>query len=576
MGPAWWVGQQAFARDIRLVIFRPIDASIPPMRDEPESIADPTPDRTSDTPLRWSVAALAGGDERVLSQAAAEAQQLARALAARAVAAAPDAEVSEYADRLRTLTRSIWPSDPLEGYGLHSSLGAFLVARVAMGWAPPTDTRLRDEPLDAAGVRDQLVEHGVPAPAVAAIMAEWAGVEDGFTPDPNGLPAAQHAGLAEGTLSIRERADVLCQLAFSPRCLARAAVTITSVTSVRQVLPVLPREDDELGGVYVSAMAAIALGRPDRALALLGLSPQGEAQTALAELARAQWNLERGEPAQLLEDDDIGVVELDSNRPAPAPAAVDDEDDEDDVLEIVEEVVRAGAESDPTVTPAQALPQPPRWTRPDWAPVELDETFVRLWRQGRDRRRATFGHLQSMLGMEGAFSYRALPATPIPPDARTLRRILDERSEPPEPSTAETERIDVTAFIQEQQEKLGLGSCEPVFPVVRAAVRAVAAAAEGDPPTEAAIAAAGDLEWVLRRSRALALAVRGDLDAATEAVQALGKVGAAEVMWTQARMMRFAGRPAAPVEPAAARRAAARIVSDLAVQLGRTVAGTVI
>jgi len=555
------------------VTFREIEASIPPMTELVDDSAPATPDKPSDRPVRWTVGALAAGDDRVASQAADEAQQLARALAANAVASAPDADVGEYADRLRTLTRSIWPDDPLEGFELHSSVGAYLIAKVAMGWAPPTDTTIRDAALDRDGVEAALVEQGVSATQAVSLLGDWSGPEEGFTPERDGLSAALLAGLAAGALSSGERAHSLNQLAYSPRCLARAAMTASSVEAVRKVIPVLPREDDELGSEYVAAMAALALGRPDRALALVGLSPEGTAQVTLAELARAQWNLERGEPAQLGGDPAVPQCELESNRPAPAPQMVAEDDDEEDVVEIVEEVVSGSTPpSDPAMmVPRTALPQPPKWEN-----VELDETFVRLWREGRDRRRATFGHLQCILGLEAPLAHGSLPVTPIPPDAGTLRRILDERSEPAEANTAETERIDVTAFIQEQQEKLGLGSCEPVFPAVRAALRAVVAAAEGDAPTEGAVAAAGDLDWVVRRARAVALGSRGDLTGALDAVSTLGASAAPEALWVRGRALRYAGRPALEAAPSDRRRAAARIVEALAVQLGRTVAGTVI
>ncbi len=531
----------------------------------------PNPE-TAETPVRWTLPSLAGGDPKVTSQAAREAQELAKALAAQSVALAADADAGEYADRLQTLSRTIWPADPLEGFELHSSLGAFLVARVAFGWSPPTPPKLREVALGPDGVVDALVAAGVDRALARSVVADWRGVSEGFAPDGGGLEPALLAGLAERSLAREERDAALSQVSLSPRCLARLATAVVALDGVRRVLPVLPAADEALGPEYVTAIAAMALGRPERALALVGPSPSSATLVALAELAGAQWALQRGEAPTLHDDTELPIVPVEMRSPPARDDDEDGEDDEDGVMEIVEEVV-AGPGSGPEL--GAHLPVAASWRRPGWETVELDDTFLKLWKEGRRQRRAFFGHLGSLLGIRSTAPRSAVPSVAVPPDLRTIRRILDDRSEPPNASTAETERIDITAFIRDQQEKLGLSSTEPLYPTLRASLRAVVAAAEGVAPSADAVTEAGDLAWVIRRARALALAARGDLDA-VRGTLASTELSSPEARWADARRMRFAGREARPAELAEGRRLGAVLISDLAFQLGRTISGAVI
>ena len=141
-------------------------------------------------PVRWTLGALVQGDERVVAQAAVEAKELAKALAAQAVARAPDAAAGEYAERLSTLERGIWPEDPLDGYALHSSLGTYLIARLAPGWTPPTSTHMRNEPFDAASLIDALCGGGLDRSYAKAVVADWPGAPAGYKPSKAGLSAA--------------------------------------------------------------------------------------------------------------------------------------------------------------------------------------------------------------------------------------------------------------------------------------------------------------------------------------------------------------------------------------------------
>src|SRR5262245_6828959 len=91
-------------------------------------------------------------DEAATRQARAEAHELARALAAHSIAVERDAVVEEFAERVKTFEVTLWPFDALAGYKLHSSLGAYLVARVAVGMVPSGSHALRHEPLRREGL----------------------------------------------------------------------------------------------------------------------------------------------------------------------------------------------------------------------------------------------------------------------------------------------------------------------------------------------------------------------------------------------------------------------------------------
>lgn len=127
------------------------------------------------------------------------------------------------------------------------------------------------------------------------------------------------------------------------------------------------------------------------------------------------------------------------------------------------------------------------------------------------------------------------------------------------------------ALLSEQPE----AALVALFPPIRAVLRAVVQAAEGRPPTEVSLGAAGDLEWAMRRAEALALVVRGELEAAERAAQGLPAGASPEARWAGDRLLRFGQRDPEPVSAEEARPMAAALVRDLAHQLGRTLAGTV-
>ncbi|MCK6544324.1 hypothetical protein L6R52_00495, partial [Myxococcota bacterium] len=105
--------------------------------------------RTARAPApRFSWTGLGRGGLDVEAGAKREALELARALAAQTIVLDKDAIADQLPDRARVITETMWPSSPLAGYGLHSSLGAYAVAKVAVGWAPSGIIGLRHEPLD--------------------------------------------------------------------------------------------------------------------------------------------------------------------------------------------------------------------------------------------------------------------------------------------------------------------------------------------------------------------------------------------------------------------------------------------
>ena len=68
--------------------------------------------------------------------------------------------------------------------------------------------------------------------------------------------------------------------------------------------------------------------------------------------------------------------------------------------------------------------------------------------------------------------------------------------------------------------------------------------------------------------------VRGELEVAKAAVDAMPPEAAPERRWAKDRLIRYEGREQVHVTPDEARPAAAALVSDLAMQLARTIAGT--
>lgn len=549
--------------------------------------------RTARAPApRFSWTGLGRGGLDVEAGAKREALELARALAAQTIVLDKDAIADQLPDRARVITETMWPSSPLAGYGLHSSLGAYAVAKVAVGWAPSGIIGLRHEPLDRDKLEAELVGHGVDASAAAAILGDWAGVEPGFTPDPAGLDASRIAGLAEGTLSRVERARALSQVAYSARCLNRVASAAAVLSALREVLPQLAPE--ALGRDYVTGAAAIALGRFERAVELLGPRPTKLPQRALAELASVIAALERGATPEL---EDVGALlvpgvevpptETWSDETGPSDGADDEadasDDEPDDVLEIVEERVeeRTRISGVPTPPPADdGIVRPARWPAPSGdVPAALSDDELEGWTARITGARGLVAEQRGLLGLRLPPLPVTVPSVATPPDERLVglasSGALGASGSSDEDAPRDvTERVPVGLLMSLEPLSLAGSPFDALFPPVRGALRAIVAAAEGKAPSEAAIAAAGDLSTILLRARALALFVRGDFEGAMGAVAQLAPEVAPEGQWAADRLLRSGSRDAVAVPPEDARPAAASLAVDLAHQLGRTIAGT--
>src|SRR5262245_49156432 len=122
---------------------------------------------------RFSWARLAKGGTTENESARLEALELARALAAQTVVLERDAVIEELPDRFRVIAETIWSSTPLQGYQLHSSLGAYAIAKVAWSWAPSGQKGLRHEPLNREGLLEDLLELGVARDRAVAVLGEW-------------------------------------------------------------------------------------------------------------------------------------------------------------------------------------------------------------------------------------------------------------------------------------------------------------------------------------------------------------------------------------------------------------------
>lgn len=530
------------------------------------------------------------------SQAAHEAAEtqarlLARALAAHGIVTERDGAVEELDDRFDAVLETLWPKGrALDGYDLQSSLGAYAIAKVAFDLVPAGRTGLRHEPLDRVGLTHALVEHGADELAAASVLGDWARVSEGFTGDPNGLSPSVVAGLAERTLTRAERRAALDQIAVSPRCLNRLASTLNLIAAVRLLLPMLPPES--AGPDVLIAVVGLALGRPDRIAQLYEGRSRSLRVHALYELAHAQWALLQAQPPELSDDPLAPAPALEARTPAPRSdtevmgppneAPVDaasegegdadsdyEDEDEDDVLEIVEERVDPAA--DPERAASEAAAGPARWFAVD---AEASPGRLEAHRAALAEHRTVVARAGELLGVRPMARPATVPDRPAPPDERLLA-ALDARAQGPSGDEEMTERIAIDPLLHGHELEVEGLPFDPVFPPVRGALRAVVACAEGRVPEREAIAAAGDLAWVLARARALGLLVQGELTEAQAAVAALEAASAPEGRWAADRALRFAGRAPEPVDPREARPVAGALAADLAQVLARTLAGTV-
>ncbi|MBX2811330.1 MAG: hypothetical protein KTR25_05960 [Myxococcales bacterium] len=478
--------------------------------------------------LRWSQ--LRQGDEHALQQAEVEVWEIARALAIESLASDVDAELMELGGRQKHLIRAAWPDKPLEGFHMQSSLGAFVVARVAIAWVPAGQTGLRYAALSPEGIIRALMNQGVDELTAKSVLGGWTGISDGFEGDEEGLDAGTLAGLAERSLTSAERDTALAQIAFSPRDLARLGAALTLSRRVRQLLPVvIPRQ---FGEDITACLALVATQRPERAMALLSSQERSEAQQAVYELAHTLARFIDGADAELEEDRRLPVVPEAADQQSVTLPAADSSSD----LEAYSPPDNEGSmpeedQEEPLATSPSARPELPKW----WLTESDDYTLI--W-DALTKLRAQVPQRQAILG------FTAVPRYPR------------EQLIPPVPGVYTP----------------AMNPAEPFVPVVRIMLRAVVSATKGLVIDETG---AGGCDWVLRRVAALSRLIRGELDLGLSVLQDVGAQEAPELRWLRDRKIRFDGRKAEPLSPEAARRAAATLVLDLARALARTLTGAV-
>src|SRR5688572_8521091 len=81
-------------------------------------------DNSAGRASEWSGLARGGGEAE--ARAKREATELARAFALQTIVVERDASVDELRGRVEAIAETMWPPSPLQGYGLHSSLGAYV------------------------------------------------------------------------------------------------------------------------------------------------------------------------------------------------------------------------------------------------------------------------------------------------------------------------------------------------------------------------------------------------------------------------------------------------------------------
>ena len=486
---------------------------------------------TEPTPLDWR--GLTAAEPEAVAAASSEVEMYVRALAAYGVIIDRDAVPSELEDRQITLRTKLWPPQPLAGYGLHSSLGAYLVTKVAVDLVPTGHLGLRPEHLSPAGLRQALIDQGLSEAAAGSVVGDWPGKPEGFHGDPSGLSLSVLAGLAARTLTREERTEALAQVAASPRDLARLAATTSLLLAVRKVLPLLPIPS--IGSGYDIGLVGLSVGRGDRVATLLQ-RPHDVLEAALYEMGAAMAALGAGEPYTA--DVDVQVV----MPTALAADLLNGEGTADDLGD--------GFHAD--AGPLAAVCR--------WRGSEVEAQDLATWQEGASRWRSTTGTLGLRLP---APPPTAVPL-PLPPEAALIRRSIY-------PHGDASDRID----LEPPPFKWRQDSLDAVVPVVRGAIRLIAAAAEGQAPPPGTLERSGDLAWLIRRASALAAVARGELKSALALTQSLAPGVAPERRWAQDRLRRFTGKTPRPAAPEEARPVAATLIGDLGHQLARTITGTV-
>ncbi|MEE2902204.1 MAG: hypothetical protein VYC39_07720 [Myxococcota bacterium] len=509
---------------------------------------------------------------------------LARAIAAREVVRNRSILADTYEDLVEQVRSQIVDGDPLENYTRESTEGAYLVGRYVLNFIYKNEgEEFLEEPRTRSEVFEILGQSADLAWA-KVLMRDWSELETDETIPTQSLSCATLSGLSELSLSKSEVSSALNQLRVADRSLNQLVILRRTLRDVCAIIDLLPDADEHLGTGYILVMAAMALRAPERALELVQqVPPDADLGSVLRELARCASLLQRGERVDLARDEDLPVLDYElaiaseETNPADADEPLSDlaEDDYDEpIMEIVEQIV---VPDEVRATPSAPLVRPPTWPGANGLAVEVDETTLRLWFEGRATRKGACAVNGSILGLKPKYESRDF--LQIPPSMTVIIEAMEYSSSPPDPSTAETERVDIAAFMASEKERLGLSSIRPLYPVVRTCLRVLAQAPEGEIPNSRMMTLSGDAHGYLARARRLGLLVEGALEKSQEVLGALNLQNDLERRVEIIAKQRYSSvNVLTPsnhfLSKEEARKVCANIVFELCENFGRTVAGT--
>ena len=509
---------------------------------------------------------------------------LARAIAAREVVRNHSLLAETYEDLVERVRARLVDGDPLENYTRESTEGAYLVGRyvlnhtyVEKGEEFRTEPRTPSELLQALGQSDDMAWAKV-------IIKQWSVSDDDEAIEQKSLSCATLSGLSELSLTQSEVSSALNQLRVAERSLNQLVELRQTLRDVCAIIDLLPDASEHLGIGYILVMAAMALRQPERALELIQqVPPDADLGSVLHELARCAASLSRGESVALGTDDDLPALQYESAaRSKPVDSVVTEEstdevvdDDYDEpIMEIIEQVV---IPEEVRATPSLPEVRPPTWPRSNGLEVQIDETTLRLWFEGRATRKSACAVNGSVLGLKPKYERREF--LQVPPSMAAIVEAMEYSSSPPDPSTAETERVDIAAFMASEKERLGLSSIRPLYPVVRTCLRAIAKSTEGEVPNSRMMTLSGDAHGYLARARRLGFLVEGAVEESQEVLGALNLQNDLERRVEIVVNQRYSNANALTasnhfLSREEARKISASMVFELCENFGRTVAGT--
>ena len=507
---------------------------------------------------------------------------LARAIAAREVVRNHLLMAEAYEEIVERVKSQLVEGDPLEHYNRESTEGAYLVGRYVMNHESSIEG---DDFLEGPRTRSELLEElsGSHDRAWAQfLLSNWQEPDQEEVIEPRVLSCAVLSGLSELSLTQSEIDEALNQLLVANRSMHQLIALRQALKDVSAIIDLLPDASEHLGIGYILVMAAMSLREPSRALELIQqVPPDADLGSVLHELARCALSLSQGEAVSFAPDEDLPALEYESatrtkttDSEATSSEAVSDDDFDEPIMEIVEQVV---IPEEIRATPSVPQVRPPTWPRINGLPVQVDETTLRLWFEGRATRKSACAVNGSILGLKPKYESREF--LQIPPSMTAIVEAMEYSSSPPDPSTAETERVDIAAFMASEKERLGLSSIRPLYPVVRTCLRAIAHATEGEVPSSQMMALSGDAHGYLARARRLGFLAAGAVAQSSEVLGALNLQNELERRVEIIANQRYSAT--SPLTPSNhflskedARKISASIVFELCENFARTVAGT--